>query len=107
MAAGGLSPSLQPAEVEQIASRLADDPLLRLPGSLTQTRSSADSRCARSEYLAALLSRDPGVFLERHGELLPASDLSMFQRLRTDYEVSLRRNNCDCLPRLVCLLRLL
>lgn len=39
------------------------------------------------EYLKALLERDPGVFLERHGEHLQQQDLTAFEGLRSDYEV--------------------
>lgn len=90
MAEGSRTPSLQPAAVDKIASHLAGDPRLRLPGSLTQTSvgTDADAGRARLDYLSALLSKDPGVFLERHGELLPASELSLFESLRDDYEVN-------------------
>lgn len=93
MPESGLKPSLEPGVVK-LVSHLTDHPRLRLPGSLTQgdalasTRPDADARRARSDYLSGLISKDPGVFLERHGELLSATDLNLFDRLRDDYEVN-------------------
>jgi hypothetical protein len=52
-----------------------------------QMREDAPQRSDRVEYLKALLARDPGVFLERHGEQLGTQDLQLFEDLRTDYEV--------------------
>ena len=52
-----------------------------------QRREDAPQRCDRVEYLKSLLTRDPGVFLERHGEQLGKQDLQLFEDLRTDYEV--------------------
>jgi hypothetical protein len=54
-----------------------------------QMREDAPQRGDRVEYLRALLTRDPGVFLERHGEQLGKQDLQLFTDLRTDYEVLL------------------
>lgn len=83
-------PSLESGTVKLLTSRLVEDPGLRLPGSLTQlsTATDAGAKSARSDYLSAILSKDPGVFLERHGELLTASELMLFESLRTDYEVN-------------------
>lgn len=52
-----------------------------------QRREDAPQRSDRVEYLKSLLTRDPGVFLERHGEQLGKQDLQFFEVLRIDYEV--------------------
>lgn len=52
-----------------------------------QMREDAPQRSDRVEYLKALLARDPGVFLERHGKQLGKQDLQLFEDLRADYEV--------------------
>ncbi|KFM28605.1 hypothetical protein F751_6364 [Auxenochlorella protothecoides] len=71
--------------VTSISGRLADLPDLRLPGQLT--RNGEVGVAKRREYVAALLQRDPGVFLERHGEHLSANELMHFESLRSDHEV--------------------
>ena len=73
--------------VEQISDRLAEDPALRLPGNLTKSGEQPSAE-KRQEYLRALLLRDPGVFLERHGDQLDAKELAAFEPLRGgSYEV--------------------
>ena len=79
--------SLQEADVAAISGRLAELPDLRLPGQLT--RNGAPTSQQTIEYLRALLQRDPGVFLERYGELLAPDELRCFEALRSDYEVDL------------------
>ena len=82
-----LAQSLQEADVASISGRLAELPDLRLPGQLT--RNGAPTSQQTIEYLRALLQRDPGVFLERYGELLAPDELRCFEALRSDYEVDL------------------
>ena len=66
-----------------MSSRLAMLPELVLPGQMT--RGGAEpSEAARRGYLSALATRDAGVFLERHGELLQEHELAAFQHLRCD-----------------------
>lgn len=61
---GGATVGLDAATVDALASRLADNTSLRLPGSLSgQVQEEAPARSKRVEYLTALLQRDPGVFL--------------------------------------------
>ena len=53
---------------------------LRLPGQLT--RGEPPTKAMKQAYLMGLLSHDPGVFLERHGELLTTDELQSFDSLR-------------------------
>ncbi len=63
---GSAVPGLDDATVDSLASRLADDASMALPGSLSgQVQDDAPARSKRVEYLHALLQRDPGVFLGR------------------------------------------
>ena len=74
---------LRADQVEAIADRLKDIPL-KLPRSLGDHPAAA----SKQEYLAKLLSRDTGVFLERHGEALSTNERALFQPLRTgNFEV--------------------
>ncbi len=73
--------------VEMISHRLASTQDLRLPGNLTKS-GEQPSLQKRKEYVRALLLRDPGVFLERYGELLDAQGRAAFEPLRGDYEVT-------------------
>lgn len=75
--------SLPQAAIDAISVRLAALPDLRLPA---QLRSGASEQ-RKKEYLQALLLHDPGVFLERHGSSLSASERKLFHPLRGDYEV--------------------
>lgn len=80
------------ATAAAIAKRLSHESTLRLPAQLrgAPTRASDGSEGALGEasdaakqgYLEALLLRDPGVFLERHGELLTAAERAAFEPLR-------------------------
>lgn len=63
--------------IESISERLKDVPL-RLPRSLGE-HPGADTK---KKYLQDLLSRDAGVFLERHGRELNAHERSLFEPLR-------------------------
>lgn len=85
-------PPLAHDVVTELAARLADHALIRLPGSAMRSGSENDTAAAargrRVEYLTALLEKDPGVFLERHGDLLQLSDYGAFDGLRGDYEVA-------------------
>ena len=69
---------LRADEVEAISNRLKETPL-KLPRSLGDQPGAA----AKQEYLAKLLSRDTGVFLERHGEALNTTERALFEPLRT------------------------
>ena len=69
---------LRADQVEAIAERLKDTPL-KLPRSLGDHPAAA----TKQEYLASLLSRDTGVFLERHGEALNTNERALFEPLRT------------------------
>ena len=69
---------LRADQVEAIAERLKDTPL-KLPRSLGDHPAAA----TKQEYLACLLSRDTGVFLERHGEALNTNERALFEPLRT------------------------
>ncbi|GAB4820159.1 hypothetical protein N2152v2_007205 [Parachlorella kessleri] len=73
--------------VDHISDRLAADPALRLPGNLTKSGEQPSAE-KRQEYLKVLLLRDPGVFLERHGDQLGVEELAAFEPLRDgSYEV--------------------
>jgi hypothetical protein len=89
---------LPEGSVGQLADRLRSEPDLVLPAHLERETGSDDATTPatpkvaagrRETYLRALLLRDAGVFLERHGKLLTASELELFQPLReSSYEVS-------------------
>lgn len=70
-----------------LAERLSRLPELSLPSSLSREPSSA-TQSQIYRHLTDLLSRDPGVFLERHGACLTAEELAAFEPLRAgSYEV--------------------
>ena len=74
---------LRADQVEAIADRLKEFPL-KLPRSLGD-QPGADTK---QDYLTSLLSKDTGVFLERHGEALNTTERALFEPLRTsNFEV--------------------
>ena len=78
------SQQLPSSAVESISARLAELPWpgqLRLPGNMTREGASPSTE-ARRGYLTSLLLHDPGVFLERHAELLDEGELAEFEALR-------------------------
>ena len=92
---GNDSRQIAPEASAAIAGRLAPLPSLRLPAHLRRGGGgvgggapTADQQLSevpltkRVDYLRALLERDPGVFLERHGELLTAAERAEFDCLR-------------------------
>ena len=81
-----------PAEMDAhaasaLAQRLAQDPELVLPGSMTRPEAPPVSNDGKLQYVSGLLQHDPGVFLERLGDKLDAAELASFEPLRSDYEV--------------------
>lgn len=81
----GIGSNKSAESVASISGRLAGVPDLRLPVQLTRNGEVGVSE--RLEYVCALLQRDPGVFLERHGEHLLEQELVHFEALRSDHEV--------------------
>lgn len=77
---------LSSENVQSISQRLSTSADLTLPGQLTKSGEQPTVE-KRQQYLEALLLRDPGVFLERHGEMLTQQERQAFQPLRGDYEV--------------------
>lgn len=71
--------------VAGMVTRLAALPGIRLPAQLTR-RGQPSLETIRG-YMRSLLERDPGVFLERYGEILSEGELQQFHPLRDDYEV--------------------
>jgi Coiled-coil domain containing protein (DUF2052) len=70
-----------------IIERLAQQTSLRLPGQLSRNEGLITEE-QRSIYLRNLLTHDPGVFLERHGDELFATELEYFHPLRSSsYEI--------------------
>lgn len=83
---------LPEAAAEPLVGRLSGAAGLVLPGHL-QPRGDCAKGAASPEraaaYLRALLLRDAGVFLERHGRLLAREELELFQPLcASSYEVN-------------------
>ena len=70
-----------------LAQRLSRDPELVLPGSMTRPDAPPVSDTGKEQYVSSLLQHDPGVFLERLGDKLNATELASFEPLRSDYEV--------------------
>lgn len=76
------APEISSRAVDAIVTRLAGHEDLWVP-SLVR-----GGRITKREYLHDLLCRDPGVFLERHGELLNTEEKGEFEQLRgSNYEV--------------------
>ena len=74
---------LQSPDIKLITERLRGIPLT-LPRSLGE-HPAADKK---EQYLHSLLSRDAGVFLERHGDVLNDDERALFEPLRpTSFEV--------------------
>lgn len=70
-----------------IIERLAQQTSLRIPGPLSRNDEPISEE-KLSTYLRNLLTHDPGVFLERHGDDLLATELEYFSPLRcSSYEV--------------------
>eukprot|EP00887_Chlorella_sp_A99_P000172 scaffold13.g172.t1 len=103
----GTSHQIAPAAADAIAARLARLEGLHLPAHLRGEEGAAGPpppqavggsgagaggagvpEAKRHEYLQALLLRDPGVFLERHGELLTPEERGAFDCLRASFEVN-------------------
>ena len=77
--------SLSVAQEEELIIGLSNSEKLRLPARLSQAAPTLEDR---KQYLQALLSHDPGVFLERHGKTLNAKQRQYFEPLRKgSYEV--------------------
>jgi hypothetical protein len=80
----GVAASLSGNLCDVIITRLAQQTYLRVPGQLDQSITVEK----RFKYLRNLITHDPGVFLERHGDALNAPELDYFQALRSSsYEV--------------------
>ena len=77
--------SLEKKDIDLISNTLSQSQSLKLPARLSTEPISSTNR---RQYLHALLSHDPGVFLERHGQLLSAAQRKCFEPLRNEaYEV--------------------
>jgi hypothetical protein len=82
-----MSRELNLSDRDLFIRRLAQQTSLRIPGSLFRNNQPI-TQDKRSTYLHNLLTHDPGVFLERHGDDLLANELEYFSPLRrTSYEV--------------------
>lgn len=82
MATDSATCPISPQSANDIAARLSEQEELWVP--LHVQRGTVTKR----EYVHDLLSRDPGVFLERHGQLLSDEEKKEFEELRnTNYEV--------------------
>jgi len=80
------SRQLSDSAAQAIAERLSALSDIRLPSQLTRENEVTVDEI--QNYFLKLLSNDPGVFLERHGELLLGKERDAFECLRTDnYEV--------------------
>ena len=83
----GVPESLSEQVISNITSRLSQIDTLRLPGLLLRGEQPA-SIDTRSKYLHNLLTHDPGVFLERHAELLQDDEITAFHAIRdSSYEI--------------------
>lgn len=74
--------------LDQIVERLSADSQLILPQRVQ--RECKDGKAperTKSTYLQQVISRDPSIFLERHGHLLTQPELEAFEPLAEDYEV--------------------
>lgn len=71
--------------MDAIVDDVSNSENLKLPARMSKAPLELEDK---RKYLVALLSHDPGVFLERHGKLLSANQRSFFEPLRKDsYEV--------------------
>lgn len=83
----GVPTSLPEQVISDITARLGQLDSLRLPGRLSRDNQPV-SIDIKTQYLGNLLTHDPGVFLERHGELLIEKEITAFQAIRnSSYEV--------------------
>lgn len=74
-----------------IVDHLCEITDLRLPGQMTRD-GNLPTASKKREYLIKLLEHDPGVFLERYGDVLNAEELQHFEKFRNgSYEV----HNCS------------
>lgn len=73
--------------VDRISDRLSNLTDLHLPYSM-RTREEPVAPLEVKELLAALLSRDPAIFLERYGSKLKTEELQEFEVLKDDYAVN-------------------
>jgi hypothetical protein len=74
--------TLSEVAVSDIAARLALLPIW-LPASMGEDPCTAN----KEQYLRSLLKRDAGIFLERYGTQLDASERECFQDLRSHFEI--------------------
>lgn len=73
-------------DTERLLDTLARVDDLRVPPSVERAGGGVGF-AGRRAYLSDLLSRDPAVFLERHGDAVHVAHLALFDHLRGDYEV--------------------
>lgn len=73
--------------MDKISERLSNLADLHLPYAM-RTREEPVSPLEVKDLLAALLSRDPAIFLERYGSKLKTEELQEFEVLKDDYAVN-------------------
>ena len=84
---------------ERFLDTLARVDDLRVPSSVARAGGGVGF-AGRRAYLSDSFSRDPAVFLERHGDAVAVEHLALFDHLREDYEVDfhLRRLAASACP---------
>lgn len=84
---------------ERFLDTLAQIDDLRVPSSVARAGGGVGF-AGRRAYLSDLFSRDPAVFLERHGDAVAVEHLALFDHLRENYEVDfhLRRLAASASP---------
>ena len=84
---------------ERFLDTLARVDDLRVPSSVARAGGGVGF-AGRRAYLSDLFSRDPAVFLERHGDAVAVEHLALFDHLRENYEVDfhLRRLAASASP---------
>ena len=84
---------------ERFLDTLARIDDLRVPSSVARAGGGVGF-AGRRAYLSDLFSRDPAVFLERHGDAVAVEHLALFDHLRENYEVDfhLRRLAASASP---------